>query len=171
MGRDRFNPFFAAATAVMYEKETFRAWYNSGIDWVEQPDGSYKPKYAIHYAESSNGLDWRFFEGIVIPFADQHEHSFGRPCVVFWDGQYHMWFSCRGAMTDPAYKMGYAFSNDGRSWIRQDYACGIALSKDKDAFDGAAQAYPYAFEHDQVRYLLYCGNSYGATGFGYAVIE
>jgi hypothetical protein len=171
MARDKYNPFFAAATSVLYEKGTFRSWYNSGLDWMREADGSFKPKYAIHYAESDNGIDWKFFNGQVIPFSDEHEHSFGRPCVVVWDNLYRMWFSCRGAKKDPEYRIGYAFSEDGLNWTRRDEECGITIAENRCDFDGSAQSYPYAFEHDEFRYLLYSGNSYGATGFGYAVSE
>jgi len=170
MGRSRFNPYFAAATAVIREKGIFRAWYNSGIDWVLQSDTSYKPKYGIHYAESENGIDWSFQKGQVIPFADQNEHSFGRPTVVHWDDTYHMWFSCRGSNSDPEYKIGYASSKDGLFWERCDSRCGITLASNEKDFDSKAQSYPYVFEHDEFRYLLYSGNNYGSTGFGYAVL-
>jgi len=169
MARDKHNPFFAAATSVLYEKGIFRSWYNSGLDWILEADGSFKPKYAIHYAESADGIDWKFFNQQVIPFSDEHEHSFGRPCVVLWDNLYHMWFSCRGAKQNPQYRIGYACSEDGRRWTRRDSECGIKISENKSDFDGSAQSYPYAFEHGEFRYLLYSGNEYGATGFGYAV--
>jgi hypothetical protein len=169
MGRDRHNPFFAAATSVLQEKGLFRAWYNSGVDWIAQEDGAFKPKYGIHYAESSDGIDWDYFPNLVIPFKDAYEHSFGRPTVAYWDSCYHMWFSCRGANHNPEYKIGYAASLDGLNWERNDSLSGLGNSSDTSHFDSIAQAYPYVFEHKGVRFLLYCGNSYGSTGFGYAI--
>ena len=31
--------------------------------------------------------------------------------------------------------------------------------------------YPFVFDHDGSRYMLYNGNGYGKTGFGLAVLE
>jgi len=31
--------------------------------------------------------------------------------------------------------------------------------------------YPFVFEHNGLRYMLYNGNSYGKTGFGIAVLD
>jgi len=31
--------------------------------------------------------------------------------------------------------------------------------------------YPYVFKHKGRFYMLYCGNGYGKTGFGLAVLE
>ncbi len=32
-------------------------------------------------------------------------------------------------------------------------------------------AYPHVFEHRGARWMLYCGNGFGRTGFGLAVWE
>ena len=171
MGRDRHNPYFAAGTSVILEDGLYRSWYNSGLSWQMEKDGSWKARYGVHYAESHDGIDWKFFPGVVIPFKDANEHSFGRPTVLPVEGQYHMWFSCRGANGNPEYRIGYAISDDGITWQRVDESAGISVSDKPDDFDHYAQAYPFPFQHDGTLYLLYNGNNYGLTGFGYAVLE
>lgn len=171
MCRSRYNPYFAAGTSVIKEGDTFRSWYNSGLDWYKDTSGVWTAKYGVHYAESTDGIDWEFKPGLLIPFKDGQEHSFGRPTVIRHEGGYHMWFSCRGARGNPQYRIGYASSSDGYSWDRNDDLAGIEISPDPEAFDSEAQAYPYPFEHNGVVYMLYNGNNYGATGVGYAVME
>jgi len=171
MARDRHNPYFAAGTSVMRDGEKWRSWYNSGLSWSENPDGSWKPSYGIHYAESRDGIDWLYYPGQVIPFKDEHEHSFGRPTVVHWWGMYLMWFACRGANNNPLYRIGFAQSSDGITWVRDDEKSGIDVSLGAEKFDSEAVAYPFPFEHNGDYYLLYNGNNYGKTGFGYAVLE
>ncbi|MCE7530641.1 hypothetical protein [Polynucleobacter sp. IMCC 29146] len=171
MARDRHNPYFAAGTSIMRDGSRWRSWYNSGISWSQNSDGSWKPLYGIHYAESKDGIDWNYYPGQIIPFKDQHEHSFGRPTVVNWWGTYLMWFSCRGANNCPLYRIGFAQSNDGLVWTRNDGKSGIEISSNSDKFDSESIAYPYPFEHDGIYYMLYNGNNYGKTGFGYAVLE
>jgi len=171
MSRDRHNPYFAAGTSVLREGSFWRSWYNSGISWTQNQDSTWKPLYGIHYAESMNGIDWNYFPGLVIPLKDPSEHSFGRPTVVKWGGQYLMWFSYRGANNNPNYRIGFAESSDGLRWNRDDELSGIRVSNNPEDFDSEAVAYPYPFEHKGIFYLLYNGNSYGKTGFGYAVME
>jgi hypothetical protein len=171
MSRNRFNPYFAAATAVILENGVFKSWYNSGISWDDSLETEVKPKYGIHYAESKNGLDWVYQPGLVIPFSDNEEHSFGRPCVLANDDGYHMLFSCRGGGGNPIYRLGYAFSKNGQTWERNDAMAGLNPTGLEPDFDSGSIAYPFLFEHDGWRYLLYSGNHYGKTGTGYAVSE
>jgi hypothetical protein len=170
MARSRFNPYFAAATSVIREDTKFRSWYNSGIGWFDNK-GRSEARYGIHYAESVNGFDWTFFPGQRISFSDEFEHSFGRPVVVRDRGLYRMWFSCRGGSGDAEYRLGYAFSQDGLTWQRDDSLSCLPKSANQEDFDSQAQAYPYVFDHEGYRYMLYSGNGYGLTGSGYAFLD
>ena len=76
-----------------------------------------------------------------------------------------MWFSCRGR----TYRIGYAESADGRSWLRADERAGIGVSE--SGWDSESIEYPHVFDHGGRRYMLYNGNGYGKTGFGLAVLE
>jgi hypothetical protein len=76
-----------------------------------------------------------------------------------------MWYAYRG----DAYRIGYADSPDGVSWSRRDDEVGIVTSPGE--WDGESIEYPCVFDHDGQRYLLYCGDGYGKTGFGIAVLE
>ena len=169
LARDKDNPLFAVATAVLKDEEgTWFTWYNKGLEWNHDGD-SWIPKYGIHFAHSLNGVDWKCEEGLIIPFKDKFEHSFGRPTVLRYDGRYFMWFACRGAGQDPRYKIGFAVSEDGRVWKRTDSLSGINVSS--DGWDGDAICYPSVFVHQNKLYMLYNGNNYGLTGFGFATAD
>lgn len=78
---------------------------------------------------------------------------------------YKLRYSYRGDF----YRIGYAESIDGLSWIRKENMAGIAVSK--TGWDSEMIAYPFIFDHNEQRYMLYNGNNYGKTGFGIAVLK
>jgi hypothetical protein len=148
-------------------------WYGSHLTWGDAPPESMV--HVLKYAESDDGLTWRREGRIVLggewwdgtnpappPGAD---HAFSRPCVVRDGGVYRMWYSCRGRR----YRVGYATSPDGLTWRRRDDEAGIDVSA--SGWDSEMIAYAHVFDHRGGRYMLYCGNGYGRTGFGIAVLE
>ena len=96
------------------------------------------------------------------------------PTVIRIDGRWHMYFCYREA-TDfrrnpqRAYRIGYAWSDDGNDWVRDDESAGIA--RPGTGWDSEMQCYPHVFECDGRIYMLYNGNAFGRYGFGIAVLE
>lgn len=169
LGRDRRHPLFLAATAYCIDPEgLWHCYYNSGLSWEKTDDG-WHHVYGLHHATSRNGLDWDYIAGMAIPFADENEYAFGRPSVVDWDGMFYMWFAHRGSKGVPAYRMGFASSEDGYHWDRDDAAAGIDVSE--EGWDSEMICYPCVFRHKGKDYMLYNGNDYGKTGFGYAILD
>ena len=168
LGRDKSNPLFAAATAFHVSGDLWQTWYNSGIRWEKTSDG-WKHYYGIHYAHSRNGVDWTCEPGICLPFADEYEYAFGRPTVIYREGAYFMWYAHRATRTTDTYRIGFAWSEDGRHWERLDALSGITVSS--TGWDSEMICYPCVFEHQGKMYMLYNGNGYGSTGFGFAVLE
>ena len=76
-----------------------------------------------------------------------------------------MWYSYRGKK----YRIGYAESKDGKRWNRLDHLAGISPSK--NGWDSEMIEYPFVFNHNGSRYMLYNGNGFGASGFGLAILE
>jgi predicted GH43/DUF377 family glycosyl hydrolase len=76
-----------------------------------------------------------------------------------------MWYSYRGR----SYRIGYAESDNGIEWVRKDEEVGIDVSE--SGWDSEMIEYPYIFDHEGQRYMLYNGNGYGRTGIGLAVLE
>jgi len=168
LARDKHNPLFAAATAFNVSGDTWKTWYNSGIEW-KKTDSGWKHYYGIRYAESRDGVDWVCAPGLCIPFADEYEYAFGRPSVYRVDDLYYMWFAHRATKKISTYRIGFASSLDGRNWQRNDAIAGIDVSA--EGWDSEMICYPCVFEHSGRCYMLYNGNGYGRTGFGLAVLE
>ena len=78
-----------------------------------------------------------------------------------------MWYCY--AIGNGGYRMGYAESEDGIRYERKDQEVGIDVSE--SGWDSEMVCYPFVFNHKGQKYMLYCGNGYGKTGFGYAILE
>ena len=67
------------------------------------------------------------------------------------------------------YRLGYAYSLDLITWIRDESKIGIKFSE--EGWDSEMMCYPHIFKCDDKVYLLYNGNEFGRYGFGIAVLE
>jgi hypothetical protein len=162
--RNAIDPYLTASPCVLVEDGKWRMWYVSGSGWEMQDDRP-RHRYHIKYAESADGIRWKR-EGIVcIDYQSADEYAFARPCVIKEAGVYKMWYSYRGA----SYRIGYAESADGLEWIRKDQESGISISE--SGWDSEMIEYPYVFQHQGERYMLYNGNDYGKSGIGLAALE
>lgn len=157
------DPYFCSNPCVLLEAGRWRMWYLSGRAWSPLR-GKLEPRYDVRHAESGDGLRWRPTGGACIPLAPG-ELAIARPCVLREAGRYRMWYCYRGE--DFPYRMGYAESADGLAWTRMDADAGIEASP--AGWDSGMIAYPFVFDHDGRRYMLYCGNDYSKAGFGLAV--
>lgn len=150
---------------VIYDDQKWKMWYLSGVKW-DMHENNFRPHYHIKYAESNDGINWQRNGKIAIDFKNADEWAISRPCVIKEDGIYKMWYSYRGKQT---YRIGYAESQDGINWKRLDEQMEFDVSS--DGWDSEMVEYPFVFNHNNQKYMLYCGNGYGKTGFGYAVLE
>ncbi len=163
LGRSSLDPFLTASPAILIEGGVWRMWYVSGTGWSS--DARPEPSYLIRYAESTDGIVWRSSGRICIGFSYSGEHAIARPHVVKDGSVYRMWFSHRG----DAYRIGYAESNDGLDWSRDDEEAGITTSS--TGWDSEMVCYPWVGDLAGSRRMLYNGNGYGRTGIGQAVLE
>jgi hypothetical protein len=162
--RDAVDPYLTASPCVLHDGGRWRMWYVSGTGW-SMVDGEPAHRYHLKYAESEDGLTWARDGTVCIDYASEDEYAIARPCVVHDSDGYRMWFAARGER----YRIGYAESDDGIEWRRDDTRAGIDLSE--DGWDSEMACYPYVLRHREHEYMLYNGNGYGATGIGYAVRE
>ena len=160
--RNAVDPYLTASPWVLRENGTWHMWYVSCVDW-KLVDEKPRHRYHVRYAESDDGIVWRRDGRVSIDFADESEYAISRPCVVRDQDCYRMWFAARG----DHYRLGYAESPDGLTWIRED--CRAGLETSPDGWDAEMLAYPAILDWGSRRYLIYNGNGYGATGIGYAV--
>lgn len=162
--RTMLEPHFCASCCVLPGEDFWRMWYLSCISW-KMRGGKPEHRYHIKYAESSDGIVWQRDGLVAIDFANDHEHAISRPSVIHDNDQWKMWYSYRGR----SYRIGYAISENGRQWERLDSQVGIDVST--TGWDSEMIEYPFVFDHEGQRYMLYNGNGYGKTGFGLAVLE
>ncbi|RXT36734.1 hypothetical protein B5V03_34450 [Bradyrhizobium betae] len=161
------EPVFVADPAVMVEGQTFRMWYQSGRSWTLQ-DGRALPSYDIRYAESADGIHWTIEGTNALTFEHPGEVAIARFCPLREaDGSYKAWYSYRG--NDWGYQIGYATSPDGLAWTRRDALAGI--HNDAESWEGPMICYPFVFDSDIGRLMLYNGGRYGDAGFGLAILE
>lgn len=161
LDRNHVDPYSISYPWVLLDGDIWKMWYGSNLKWgKEQEDMA----HVLKYAESNDGIHWTRNGNIAIDFQDPSEYALSKPCIIKENNIYKMWYSFRGNR----YRIGYAESNDGISWIRKDREAGIDVSI--SAWDSESVEYPCVFDHGGLKYMLYNGNGYGKTGFGIALL-
>lgn len=162
LDRNDADPYSISYPFVLEDAGIYRMWYGSNLRWGrDQQDMA----HVVKYAESDDALQWNRQGIIALDFKDESEYALSRPCVLKERGMYRMWYSYRGR----SYRIGYAESRDGINWTRKDQEAGIDVSE--AGWDSEMIEYPYVFDHQGLRYLLYNGNGYGKSGIGLAVLD
>ena len=174
LDRTATEPYFCASPFALYDEEAakWKLWYASSTGWTVV-NGHPEPLYQVKYAESADGVSWLRRNTVCLEYAFEGEAN-ARPCVLKENGRYRMWYCYRGSVdyrTDKAqsYRIGYAESADGILWERRDSEVGIERSD--EGWDSVMMEYPWVYEHRGRKFMLYNGNGFGETGFGYAVLE
>ncbi len=153
--------YFRGGPFVLNENGRFRMWYVAGSRWTEL-QGKSMPEYRVMYLESGNGLDWADRGRLVLDITDADEHGFGRPYTLRKpDGGYAHFYSIRRRSL-MAYRMGYAESGDGVTWVRDDAR--INLEPGPGSEDDTAIMYAAPIVVGSKLLCFYNGNDFGKTG-------
>jgi len=161
---DAEDPVSLSYPWVIIDQGIFKMWYGSTICW---DGGNGEMLHVIKYATSADGVTWQR-HGQAIPHEIGIAQAFSRPSVFIDSEGYHMWYSYRGGR-GTKYRIGYAFSGDGRRWETVSKESGLEVSD--SGWDAEMVEYPFVFDHRGKRFMLYNGNDYGRTGFGLAILE
>lgn len=173
MDRSIGDPFFVSNPCVLADDGgAWRMWYLSCTKWEMIGELS-EPYYHIKYAESDDGINWRRGGQAAIELAGD-EAGLARPCVIKRDNEYCMWYCYRKARgyrdeRSASYRIGFARSADGAVWTRRDGDAGIPVSE--GGWDADMIAYPFVYTIGERAVMLYNGNGFGTSGFGYAVAD
>ena len=170
------EPALVGDSFVKKYNNEYHMWYMFGKKWIEETDVEPPARvYKIGYAKSQDGVVWKKNEGIEIIKSILGDHECqALPTVAYFNNMYHMFF-CFRQPTDfrknpkRGYKLGYAYSNDLKTWTRDDENSGFKCSGDN--WDSQMQAYPNVFQVGDKVYLLYNGNQFGRYGFGLSELK
>jgi hypothetical protein len=169
------EPFLVIDAFVRFFNNQYYMFYIYGERWIyDNSSNKAERVYKITYATSIDGINWvKSGVKIIEDVLNQNECQ-ALPAVIKIGDRYIMYFCYRDAFnfrTDKqkSYKLGFAYSHDLKSWIRDDKNAGIEVSK--DGFDSEMMCYPNLFEMDNDYYLLYNGNKFGKDGFGIAKLN
>jgi hypothetical protein len=152
------EPFLNTAPWVVRDGDLWRMYYVAAVGWVNRD----LPRYHLRTATSADGRVWDRRGQVVIDFANSNENALARPCVLKDGAIWRMWFAHKGV----DYRLGYAESLDGISWIRRDDLAGLNVSQ--SGFDSQMIEYAAVFRHRDRYAMLYNGNNYGHGGIGLA---
>lgn len=158
------EPFQENGPWVMEIDGTWHMWYGSGTAWIDD-----EAIYVVKHAVSKDGLAWERDGEPTIPPVVEHEAQ-ARPTVIKIGSRWHMWFSYRYGLefrnAARGYKVGYAWSDDLRTWHRDDELGGLHVSS--DGWDSQMMCYTCVFRAGDETYMYYNGNDFGEGGFGCA---
>jgi predicted GH43/DUF377 family glycosyl hydrolase len=169
------EPFVVCSPKVRIFDGTWYMFYSAGREWMQ---GVNRPEiyYKLRMATSNDGVNWNKQLKDII--ADKIDVSEAQACgdVTFSNSRYHMFF-CYRANQDfrrnraHSYRIGYAYSYDLTTWVRNDELAAIDVSPKEQDFDSEMVTYPHVFEVCGKTYMLYLGNEVGKYGFGLAILE
>jgi len=164
LDRSIADPMFCSNPCVLFEADRWRMWYLSGLGW-DRVAGKPSASYHVCHARSADGVNWTDRGTVVLPLTEG-EYAIARPSVLRVGSQYKMWFCVRTRQR--SYRIGSASSPDGLNWERDGAE---HFPPSESGWDAEMTAYPHVFDHAGARYMLYCGNEFGRSGFGLAVWE
>lgn len=169
-----YEPFLVGDPFVKVFNKTFHMWYIFGTEWKKKLGNKLPERvYKIGHCTSSDGINWCKQGNQIV--ADRYEDECqALPTIIKINDVYHMYFCYRKPFNfredkNSAYRIGYAYSKDLISWIRDDSKVGITISE--SGWDSEMMCYPHVFECDGTVYMLYNGNEFGKNGFGVARLE
>jgi predicted GH43/DUF377 family glycosyl hydrolase len=168
------EPYFNGTACVLFDEGIYKIWYLSCTGWHQPKEGKLEPCYNIKYAESNDGIHWNRQGIVAIDFEHFDEGGISKANVIKYSDHYKMWYSYRCKddyrdNTERSYRIGYAESKDGIRWTRMDDKVGIDISD--SGWDSQMVEYPMVFDNNGTLTMIYNGNGFGQSGFGYAVYE
>lgn len=171
--RNYIEPHYSGTSCVIFDNGIWKNWYLSCTEWKIVNNKS-EPRYHIKYSESLNGIDWERKGVVAIDYKDSKEAGIVKASVIKLDNKYMMWYSYRNFDNyrldkNNSYQIGYAISNNGTDWERQDQNSGIQRSE--DGWDSLMIEYPHVIKVKEKYLMFYNGNGFGESGFGYAELK
>jgi hypothetical protein len=163
LDRNSDDPWFCSNPCVIQDRAGWRMWYLSGLGW-ERLDRGLSASYHIAHARSEDGMTWTDRGRTAVPLTND-EFAIARPSILREGDDWLLWF-CTRTRHRP-YRLGAARSEDGLNWERAPDLANLHPAS--NGWDSEMVAYPHVINHAGARWMVYCGNGFGRSGFGLAV--
>jgi hypothetical protein len=169
-----YDPYFVSTPAVRHREQGFDMWYVSALAWCASGD-SFDPIYNIRHARSGDGIAWTTSARPALELAEG-EAGITRAWPSETRDGLRMWLCARGAggfrsPSPNAYRLLWtSVCNDG-SFDPGTRPVTFANPPQPDDWDSWMQAYPCVAASGRDLILVYNGNGFGKTGFGYARLK
>ena len=166
------DPYLLASPrSVFMEEGIWHMFYGSGTRWITDNDRK-ESVYLIRHAVSDDGITWKRDDGYCVRpiFEDESQ---GACSIIKINEVYHMFFPYRHSIDfrnrQRGYLMGYAYSKDLKTWIRDDGRAAVGTSE--QGWDSEMICYPHVAKIGEKIIMFYCGNGFGQGGLGYAELS
>lgn len=164
------NPVFGGIyetcfdVSLLLEKEgtlqqVFKMWF------------SWRPKKAIGYTESSDGIHWKEPQVVLapVPGSEWEADEINRPTVIKHNGKYMMWYSgqMKPYLEDGRSVLGLAVSDDGINWERRE----LPVMEPDQAWELQAVMCPHViFDEEEACFKMWyaAGCNHEPDAIGYA---
>ncbi|MCI5058106.1 MAG: hypothetical protein MRY83_18475 [Flavobacteriales bacterium] len=160
MDRGIFDHCFVAGCTILKDESIYHMYYLSCDEWRMKEKGPMH-YYKIKYAKSTDCINWERKGEVMIDFKNELEYAISCPRVIKEEEIFKMWYSFRASADCPNYQIGYAESLDGKNWERKDELISFIRS---ESYNSRMMCYPFVFDLDGNKYMLYNGNNYGEDG-------
>ena len=161
--RSRFDPFTISYPFVVPGRAgvPWSMYYGTNRAGGDREDNM---QHALTEATSDDGISWRPSGRDAIGL-QPGEFGLSRPWELTLGGNRVLLFSVRRSR----YTIGVAKYDRGNgTWVRTS---DNLLGPSREDWDSDATCYASVISLAGTRYMFYCGNGYGRTGFGVAVLE
>ncbi|OYP32367.1 glycosylase [Rhodopirellula sp. MGV] len=166
------EPFVMSGPKIRRYRDQWFLYYIAGRKWILDGDRA-EPVYKIRLAVSDDGFNWSKVGKDLIESRIEEDEAQASPDVTFDGERFHMFFCYRHSRDyrgkSGGYRIGYASSDNGVDWVRDDDRAGITISD--SGWDSEMVSYPHVLLLDGETYLFYLGNQVGKHGFGVARLE
>lgn len=168
LSRSSFDPCLVTAPNVFKDpfQQGYIMIYTSGVDWKRDEKGELYSRYHLKKATSDDCISWIREGETIIDFKNIEERNIARSSFLYLSGKAHLWYAYKN--TTHPYRIGYAVSDDLKSWNRYDDQAGISIGD--DSYEDQMICYPHVIQHEGKLYMFYNGNHFGKDGILLATV-
>lgn len=174
MGIGPRDPYLTGAPCVRQQDDCLELWYISGLGWSHKAgEPREEPLYNIRRTYSADGVLWDVASEHVVGEDGKPDNVVARPWLLQLAEQTYIWYARRGShgfrgAGPAAYRIWEGLVNPEISGVVGAAEICFANPPEQGEWDGEMQAYACVVPHGDDLVMLYNGNGFGRTGFGYA---